>query len=108
MDPLEPPDSAEPKPPPESWSYLPVNQEPFPDRTNVERIENVLSFLVGASFAAPLAFGLFVLTVHGNRVFGLDWSTAAWIFIALSALGGGLLLARLEPTLRSKGDDERS
>ena len=84
----------------DSWSYLPVNQEPFPDRTNVERLEKILSFVAGALFGAPAGFGFWVLVVHTNEVAGLAWDTAAWIFIVACALAGGFLLARVKPTLR--------
>ena len=103
MDPEETEESpapAEQKPPPESWSYLPVNQEPFPDRTEVEKLENILSFVFGALISAPAGFGVFVLVVHGDRVLGLSWDTAAWIFIVACGLTGGWLLARVKPTLR--------
>ncbi len=87
-------------PPRDSWGYLPVNQEPFPDRTVAEKIETVLSFIVGALIAGPAGFGVWVLVVHGNQVAGLEWATAAWIFIVACALAGGFLLARVKPTLR--------
>jgi hypothetical protein len=99
-DPPEPPPEPDRAPPPESWSHLPVNQQPFPDRTDVERLENIISFVFGALIAAPAGFGLFVLCVHGDRVVGIDWATAAWILIAACGLGGGYLLARVKPTLR--------
>jgi len=103
MDPEEPEETPAPtdqKPPPESWSYLPVNQQPFPDRTDVEKLENILSFVFGALLSAPAGFGVFVLVVHGDRVLGLSWDTAAWIFIVICGLAGGWLLASVKPTLR--------
>ena len=45
-------------------------------------------------------FGVFVTLVHADPVLGLDWATAAWIFIVASALGTGFLLARRKTTLR--------
>jgi hypothetical protein len=98
----EPPRPSQSSPPAQtdSWSYLPVNQEPFPDRSGVERVEKILSFALGALVGGPAGFGVFVTLVHSDTVLGLDWATAAWIFIAASALASGFLLARVKTTLR--------